>query len=123
MKKMNQEEQNSFNKDFNKLLELIHGDVKFSESVAESFVTSLCEIILHKKQVYFPHRDDYLLVLYWNRFSGEIKTVSIDNTSYLIVEERDFEWHDMISWFPLWSTTTTKLNQLKTFIERTKNYF
>lgn len=115
MKKMNQEEQNSFNKDFNKLLELIHGDVKFSESVAESFVTSLCEIILHKKQVYFPHRDDYLLVLYWNRFSGEIKTVSIDNTSYLIVEERDFEWHDMISWFPLWSTTTTKLNQLKTF--------
>lgn len=115
MKKMNQEEQNSFNKDFNKLLKLIHGDVKFSESVAESFVISLCEIILHKKQVYFPHRDDYLLVLYWNRFSGEIKTVSIDNTSYLIVEERDFEWHDMISWFPLWSTTTTKLNQLKTF--------
>lgn len=115
MKTIKKEDSSSFNKDFNKLLELIQRDDKFSESVAESFVTSLCETILHKRQVYFPHRDDYLLVLYWNRFSGEIKTVSIDNTSYLIVNESDFEWHDMISWFPLWSTTIKKLNNLKTF--------
>lgn len=54
MKKMNQEEQNSFNKDFNKLLELIQNDNKFSESVAESFVISLCEIILHKNRSIFP---------------------------------------------------------------------
>lgn len=115
MKKMNQEASNRFNQDFNKLLELVQKDDKFSESVAESFVNSLCETILPKKPIYFPHRDDYLLVLYWNRFSGEIKTVSIDNTSYLIVNENDFAWHDLFSWFPLWSTTTTKLNQLKTF--------
>ena len=115
MKTIKKEDSSSFNKDFNKLLELVQKDDKFSESVAESFVTSLCETILHKRQVYFPHRDDYLLVLYWNRFSGEIKTVSIDNTSYLIVNESDFEWHDMISWFPLWSTTIKKLNNLKTF--------
>lgn len=115
MKKMNQEDSKRFNQDFNKLLELVQKDDKFSESVAESFVNSLCETILPKKPIYFPHRDDYLLVLYWNRFSGEIKTVSIDNTSYLIVNENDFAWYDLFSWFPLWSTTTTKLNQLKTF--------
>ena len=115
MKTINKEDLNNFNKDFNKLLELVQKDDKFSESVAESFVTSLCETILHKRQVYFPYRDDYLLVMYWNRFSGEIKTVSIDNTSYLTVNENDFEWHDLFSWFPLWSSTTTKLNQLKTF--------
>lgn len=49
MKTIKKEDSSSFNKDFNKLLELVQKDDKFSESVAESFVTSLCETILHKR--------------------------------------------------------------------------